>query len=234
VNKLQKNLTFVRALSYVLIISAFTMAGQAVAGVDLYNTPNCGGFDSCDDSSFLAAIGGGPVDTYLEFDVDKNGAPVNDATEEVDGGIYSNNVVFSTGANPLVVHAGSGSSYEIGPVPDFSGETMVINFASPASAVGMGAVEIEASSTIRIFNGDVEILTTTGASDGTFDYLGFVATNGDLITRIEITDSFWAIQNISFNQEEVEMVAVPTMSTWGMVVLFTLLAAMGLRYRRRV
>ena len=91
--------------------------------------------------AFLAAIGGSP-DTFVSFAVDRFGAlVVPGPSNEVEGDIFSDDVVFSTlsgPVNPLGTSqvssvVGSGMD-EIGPFPGFTGPFEISFFKGGCSA----------------------------------------------------------------------------------------------------
>ncbi len=188
---------------------AMAVCGTSNAGLIHSSTQNCGGFSSCNDSAFLA-IAAGLTLTFNDFSVDRFGGvlPANGA---VNGNIYSADFTLSSGASGFggsnstqVQHAnGNGSASEVGPVGSGFNGLLIIDFANPLAAIGFGTIELNgALETITIY-GLSGILGTFSAVGGFFDYEGFVATAGDVITRVVLNGDFYAIQNIQYAAAQV-------------------------------
>lgn len=220
------------AIAGVSLLAAMSFAGAANAAIATANTANCGGFNTCDDSAFLAAIGGA-ADVFIDFATDKNGVPTVDGA--ISGDAFSDLVTFSSrysatygGSDSANVQMGNGGTTfaEIGPAGTYDGILDII-FATGASAVGFGTVEFGAAESISIYDtSNVLLANFGGVSNFTFDYFGVYATAGELIGRISLEGSFFAIQNIQFNAD---VVPLP-----GALLLFPAgLAALGFSRRRR-
>lgn len=177
----------------------------AAAGVAQFNTVDCGGFSTCSDAAFLAAVGG-PLDVFDDFDFVPDGA---DGSTITAGVVYSSHAsgTFGGSDSPFVNSTGGTSSSEIGPDDAWNG-IFRIDFASAVSAVGFGTVELDDfggfAERIRAYNGLALLLDVAAPVGPTlFDYIGLVATGGDVITRVELEGNFFAIQNIQFNHANV-------------------------------
>jgi hypothetical protein len=220
----------------VAIALGFAWGGAANAAIVTANTANCGGFSTCDDSAFVAAVGGGPLDVFFDFTQEADGTPIN-TSGATDGSIFSNDVIFSSStsatnggsnsANVELANAGS-TDAEIGPVGDFNG-ILNIDLVSAVSAVGFGSVEVGTIDTITVYDiNDVMLASFGGESDFDFDYIGILATAGELIGSVTIDGNFFAIQNIQFNFADVNEIPIP-----GAILLFPAgLAALRLARRK--
>jgi len=215
---------------------SFAWVGAANAAIVTANTANCGGFSACDDSAFLAAVGGGPLDVFLDFTQAADGTPIG-ASGATLGSIFSNDVIFSSStsatyggsnsANVELANAG-GDSAEIGPVGSEFDGILNIDFVSAVSAVGFGSVEFGTIETITVYDiNDVMLTSFGGVSSFDFDYIGILAAAGELIGSVTLEGDFFAIQNIQFNFADVNEIPIP-----GAILLFPVGIA-ALRFARR-
>ena len=186
-------------LAAALVLSLAAAPGTASAGVIQVGNA-CNGFSDCDDSAFVAAAGV-PL-AFNDLLKPDNGL--------IDGTTYSTDFVLSSdvgafgGVNSFLVEHGNSAaaSSEVGPAPGFTG-TLVVSFATGQHAVGFGTVEFSnLGEQIRVFNGATLLGTFDPSSSGIFNYEGFVANGGDVITRIELDGNFFAIQNIKYGVPE--------------------------------
>jgi hypothetical protein len=172
----------------------------SVASAGLLRFSNaCAGFSACNDAAFVA--GAGVPLTFEDFLLAGVG------NNSVAGNIYSADFTLSSsvsgtfgGSNSAnVQHAnGNSNSSEVGPMGTFDG-ILNIDFASAQGAVGFGTVELSnALEFIRVYNGATLLGTFSPFSGDVFNYEGFVATAGDVITRIELEGGFFAIQNMKY------------------------------------
>jgi len=221
----------------------------ADAAIVTASTPNCGAyvvgppdsFSPCDDTAFVQAAGaaGLAIGAPIDFSRDKDGNPFSTATyasaTAISGDVFSDKVRFHTrtlgglvGSVLLVTGApGDPGSFEIAPIPAdgnpvFTG-TLVVEFLVPVRAAGFGTVAFSDSASVDVYGPGGLLMTLGAVSDADFDHLGLLATGGDLISRVEFTDIFFAIQNVSFS--------VPAPS--GLAALGLGAALLGLRLRRR-
>ncbi len=215
------------------------MSGGASAAIMTANTASCGGGDeTCDDSAFLAAIGGGPTDVFLDFATDKNGDPSGDnvSAVPVSGDLFSDDVTFASRASaifggadsPNVFLFGGGSvAAQIGTLGDEGGILDII-FSSGVSAVGFGTIEFGTADSISVFDTDDVLLAMFSGLTGGVDYIGIIATMGELIGRVSLEGNRFTIQNIQFNFADGE-IPLPA----GLLLFPAGLAALGLASRRR-
>jgi hypothetical protein len=201
-----------RLMSAVAVCAALSVPSLSSAAIIRASTPACGGFSTCDDSAFVAAAG--VALAFNDFSVDRFGGVLPAGNGEVAGDIYSADFTLSSKAGAFggltsasVTHGnGSSAESEVGPWQGFTG-ILDISFASPQAAVGFGTVEFGdngvALEVIRVYNGGILLGTFDAISASTFNYEGFVATAGDVITRVELDGSFFAIQNIKYSTESV-------------------------------
>ena len=196
--------------SLLLNIAAIVLVAPSQAALLNVNIPNCYDYDSstCDDSQFLAAVGGGPLDVLLNFDVDSNGTPIPDVNQDVPGTLFSDDVTFSSrsslfgGIDSSLVNYGP-MGVQIGPASGFDG-ILNIDFTDPVAAVGFLTAGLEPSESITVYDAhDSVIGTFPGVSGSSYDYFGLIACEQDLIGRIELDGRFYAIQTIQFNTVEV-------------------------------
>ncbi len=98
----------------------------------------------------------------------------------------------------------------------------------PLSALGFGTVLLGdngvAFETISLFGLSGLLGTFNAISTSPFNYEGFVATGGDVITRAELDGAFYAIQNIKY------ATALPEPGTVGLFAIGLL--GLGIASRR--
>jgi hypothetical protein len=220
-----KKLCFIASFTFVL------SAGQAYASITQYIDTNVGGFvpnSAFDTPSFLSAIG--TPDEFISFSVDKNGNGVSQGI--VNGSIFSDNVVFSSG-NSFNVNQGNGNSgdSEIGSADGFFAGVLNIDFLAAgqtASIVGFGPIDLSLIDAIRVYDqSDSLILTRSGVSNNIFDFLGLEGTGGTEIGRVELEGNFFAIQDIQFDLGGNGNVPEPTS-----LIVWSLLGAVCLKRRK--
>jgi len=186
--------------------------GTASAGLIHTVTANCGGFSTCNDSSFVSAAAGLTL-TFNDFSVNRFGGALPDPSGSVNGNIYSADFTLSSGASSFggsnssqVQHAnGSGPSSEVGPVGAFDGR-LIIDFAAPLAALGFGTVCLGefncdnpvAGATISIYGLGGAFLGSFTPASVDFAYEGFIATGADAITRAVLDGDFYGVQNIKY------------------------------------
>lgn len=220
----QKTVRATSRLCLILIVVSVSVSiccCRAHASITVHVDENVGGFVSNSASntpSFLSAIG--TPDEFISFSYDKDGNLVGSG--DVDGSIFSDNVVFASGNSALVNSAGSGSGSEIGPAGGYTG-ILKIDFLAAgqtASIVGFGPVEFGVIEQVRVFDQfNSLVLTRGGVSNNTWDFLGLEATNGDAIGRVELEGTFFAIQDIQFNLAQASVVPETTsILAWTMVL----------------
>jgi hypothetical protein len=225
----------------VAIALSFAWAGTANSAIVTANTVECGGFSTCDDSAFVAAVGGGPLDVFLDFTQEADGTPIGATVGSIFstvGSIFSNDVIFSSrtsttngGINAAFVVLGNAGGIDaaIGPVGGGLKGILDIDFVSAVSAVGFGSAAFGTNDTITVYDiNDAILASFGGASAFTFDYIGIIATAGDSIGRVTLDGDFFAIQNIQFNFADVNEIPIP-----GAILLFPAgLAALRLARRK--
>jgi len=227
-----------RKVGMIPLLIAFTLPilpGVSSAGIIRAGTAACGGFSTCDDSAFVAAAGL-PL-TFNDFSVDRFGGALP-SNANVNGDVYSGDFILSSSVgsfgginSALVNHAnGSGPNSEVGPASGFTGK-LNIDFLSPLSALGFGTVLLGddgiSFETISLFGLSGLLGTFDAISSDFFNYEGFIATGGDVITRAELDGAFYAIQNIKY---AAAATAVPEPAT---IVLLTVgFLALGIATRR--
>ena len=190
-------------LAAALVLSLAAAPRNAAAGVIQVGNP-CNGFSDCDDSAFVAAAG-----VPLAFnDLLKPADGLTDGTTYSVDFVLSSDVGAFGGFNTFFVQHGfdNGPASEVGPAAPgapFTG-TLVISFATGTHAVGFGTVEFgdDLGEQIRVFNGATLLGTFGPSGSPDFNYEGFVASGGDVITRIELDGNFFAIQNIKYGVPE--------------------------------
>jgi hypothetical protein len=217
-------------------IAAFGASSTASAALIRASTANCGGFSSCDDTAFVTAAAV-PL-TFNDFSVDRFGGALP-ASGNVAGNVYSADFTLSSAAglfggvnSTSVSHGnGSGATSEVGPASGYTG-ILDITFTNAVSALGFGAVQLGdngvAFETISIYGMSGLLGSFNAISNGMFNYEGFVATGGDLITRAVLNGNFFGIENLKYAKAPVA-VAVPEPTSLALV----LVGALGLLARRR-
>jgi hypothetical protein len=216
-------------------IAAFGASTTASAALIRASTASCGGFSSCNDTAFVTAAAV-PL-TFNDFSVNRFGGALP-ADGNVAGNIYSADFTLSSavglfgGVNSSSVNHGNGNgpNSEVGPASGYTG-ILDITFANALSALGFGTVEFGdngvALETISIYGASGLLGTFNAISSADFNYEGFVATGGDVITRAVLNGSFFGIQNIKY---AAAAVAVPEPTSLALV----LVGALGLLARRRL
>ena len=209
-------------LAALLVVSAT----PAYAAYTTY-TGNVGGFVTNSATSAYLAAQGSPTE-FISFNSKADGTPAYTGTSiapTVNGGIFSNRVTFSStsGANVALGNPNSTSS-EIGPDPAFGG-TLVITLASAARAVGFGTVE--APVTASFFDANGQLIQTSATTDR-FAFLGLVGTGGSAIKSIQLTGTYFAIQDFQFSAAA----SVPETASWAMMISGFGLVGATMRRRR--
>ena len=219
------------------------VAGQADAAIIQANTVACSPFVSsaCSTVNFLTAVGGGPLDVALDFDVDKNGDPV--ALGVVAGTAFSDDVTlssqfsttFNVGLNSTDIQYNplTPGGSQLGPVDGtgtgFRG-ALVLDFANPVVAVGFQTVSLETNAIIQLFDeNDLLLETIGGLSNLVLDYVGLIATDGDAISRIVVDGDFFALRDLQFNFAGSESLSEP-----GTLAFLAVGLAGLLHWRRKV
>ena len=182
-----------------LLLSLAAGSRDASAGVIRVSTANCGGFSTCDDSTFVAAVGGSlTFEDFLVPDGVRDGSTYSaDYVLSSDAGIFGG----APSANVTQGSNGIPANSEVGPDNSYTG-ILRVAFTTPQAAVGFGTVELGNHGVllerIRLYNGAALLGDFDAISDGAFNYEGFLATGGDAITHVELDGSFFAIQNMKY------------------------------------
>ena len=208
--------------------AGLALAPAAMATITVYTDTNVGGWvEDTATPQFLSALGEQPT-THLTFEDDKDGNPIpgNFGGECIcDGDLFSNWVdLRSPDANEddlisparvLVVGLDpSGltdpNEVRVGGAPQYRGPLEISFFGlgdGATTALGVGNVSFGTNSTITLYDeNDVQIGVYSGASNELFTFVGFVATDGELIGRAVLqgtgdpNDTF-AIQDLTFVPE---------------------------------
>lgn len=194
------------ALAAALLLSLSLAPQSASAGVIRVSTANCGGFSTCDDSAFVAAVGWSlNFEDFSKPDGTQDGSTYSpDFVLSTDAGLFggaaSANVEQGSNGNPLAT--------EVGPAGTFTG-TLRVSFTEAQYAVGFGTVELGNHGVgferIRVYNGAALLGDFAAISDSVFNYEGFIATGGDVITSVELDGAFFAVQNMKYVPEPVSL-----------------------------
>lgn len=202
-------------------------AGQATAGLLVDSNSDIGGFvpnSAAFNPGFLAVIG--TPDEFISFSVDKFGNPA--PIGFIDGSMFSNNVVFSSGVSQLgfggvvsnnVLANGDGIASEIGPGNAFNG-VLIIDFLAAgrtATVVGLGPVEFLERYQFRVYDQfNALIGVFDGVSDNLFTFAGAAGTDGTTIGRVEMDGAFFAIQDIQFDLAPQEIPEPTSIALFGL------------------
>ena len=198
------------------LLTAALFARPAQATILYLSDPDVGGFvANSAPPLFLAALG----DTYrehLDFSTDASGARILPAPYDdgaVAGDALSPRLVLRSPGAPafllpdhvLAVQVG-GSFWEIGASPGYAGplELDFLAGQGPVAALGLGTVGFRSTSTISLYDANDALLGVyPGASDATFAFVGFVASDGDRIGRVvlEGNGAFYALQDLTVTPE---------------------------------
>jgi hypothetical protein len=208
--------------------AGLALAPAATATITVYTNPNVGGWvEDTATPQFLNAVGEQPT-AHLTFEYDKYGNPVpgNDGGECIcDGDLFSNWVdlrspdanesEFISPARVLVVGLDPSAltdpnQVRVGGAPQYRGPLEISFFGlgdGATTALGVGNISFGTDSTITLYDeNDAQIGVYSGASNEEFTFVGFVATDGELIGRAVLqgtgeSNDIFAIQDLSFVPE---------------------------------
>ena len=206
------------------ISTGFALAPSAMATITVYTNTNVGGFvEDTATPQFLNAVGEQPT-THLTFEYDKDGNPVpgNSVGECIcNGDLFSNWVDLRSPdslispTRVLVVGLDPGAltdpnEVRLGGAPQYRGPLEISFFGlgdGATTALGLGNISFGTNSTITLYDeNDAQIGVYPGASNEAFTFVGFVATDGELIGRAVLQgtgepNDIFAIQDLTFVPE---------------------------------
>lgn len=146
------------------------------------------------DQAGYDAATGSVIDLFVDFETDSNGNAIDASIGTIDGGVFSNEVTYSSGAGDPLVAIGNIDSpifNEIGPSNGFTG-TLRWDYGADYFATSFTGIEVEADSLISFFNDGMLVNSVNvGGTGDTFQFFGFTVVGG--FDAVELSGNFFAI-----------------------------------------